>query len=85
MASNIFFFQDENSKKEKGNKKEQKKQNNGVQVKPSASPEAVEKLKAEITKQGELVRELKTSGAEKVIQLLDREHHATSGGESLPL
>lgn len=64
-----FHFQEENNKKEKGNKKEQKKEKKQEvkeQIKPSANPEEVEKLKTEITKQGDKVRELKTSGAAKV-------------------
>ena len=40
---------------------------NGSDVaKPTASPEQVEKLKGEITVQGDKVRTLKTSGAAKV-------------------
>lgn len=40
---------------------------NGTDVaKPAASPEQVEKLKGEITAQGDNVRTLKTSGAAKV-------------------
>ena len=56
----------ESKKKEKGNKNNQPPMNGTEAANPTASTEQVEKLKAEITAQGDKVRGLKTSGAEKV-------------------
>ena len=56
----------ESKKKEKGNKNNQPPMNGTEAAKPTASTEQVEKLKAEITAQGDKVRGLKTSGAAKV-------------------
>jgi len=59
----------ENKKKEKGNKNNSQPPAtmNGTEViKPTASPEQVEKLKGVITVQGDKVRNLKTGGAAKV-------------------
>ncbi|CAH3119198.1 unnamed protein product [Porites lobata] len=55
----------ESKKKEKGNKNNQPPMNGTEAAKPTASTEQVEKLKAEITAQGDKVRGLKTSGAAK--------------------
>ena len=56
----------ESKKKEKGNKNNKPPMNGTEAAKPTASTEQVEKLKAEITTQGDKVRSLKTSGAAKV-------------------
>ena len=56
----------ENKKKEKGSKTSTPVMNGTDVAKPAASPEQVEKLKGEITAQGDKVRTLKTSGAAKV-------------------
>ena len=56
----------ENKKKEKGSKTSAPVMNGTDVAKPAASPEQVEKLKGEITVQGDKVRNLKTSGAAKV-------------------
>ena len=56
----------ESKKKEKGNKNNQPPMNGTEAAKPTTSTEQVEKLKAEITAQGDKVRGLKTSGAAKV-------------------
>lgn len=39
---------------------------NGTDCQPTAAPEEVEKLKDEIAKQGDRVRQMKTTGAAKV-------------------
>lgn len=57
----------ENKKKEKGSKNSSQPAMNGTDTtKPAPPPEQVEKLKGEITVQGDKVRNLKTSGAAKV-------------------
>ena len=56
----------ENKKKEKGSKTSTPVMNGTDVAKPAVSPEQVEKLKGEITLQGDKVRNLKTSGAAKV-------------------
>ena len=56
----------ENKKKEKGSKTSTLVMNGTGVAKPAASSEQVEKLKGEITVQGDKVRNLKTSGAAKV-------------------
>ena len=56
----------ENKKKEKGSKTSAPVMSGTDVAKPAASPEQVEKLKGEMTVQGDKVRTLKTSGAAKV-------------------
>ena len=56
----------ENKKKEKESKASAQVMNGTDIAKPAVSPEQVEKLKGEITVQGDKVRTLKTSGAAKV-------------------
>lgn len=56
----------ENKKKDKGSKTSAPVMNGTDVAKPVVSPEQVEKLKGEITVQGDKVRTLKTSGAAKV-------------------
>lgn len=55
----------ENKKKEKGSKTSAPEMNGTDVAKPAVPPEQVEKLKGEITVQGDKVRTLKTSGAAK--------------------
>lgn len=60
----------ENKKKDKGNKNSGEPIMNGTEVaKPAVSTELIEKLKGEITAQGDKVRNLKSSGAAKVVCL----------------
>ena len=60
----------ESKKKEKGSKNSSQPAMNGTDTaKPAPPPEQVEKLKGEITVQGDKVRNLKTSGAAKVLNL----------------
>ena len=60
----------ENKKKEKGSKNSSQPAMNGAEAtKPAPQPEQVEKLKGEITVQGDKVRNLKTSEAAKVLNL----------------
>ncbi|KAK2561535.1 Bifunctional glutamate/proline--tRNA ligase [Acropora cervicornis] len=70
----IFFNPQESSGHKKSESKKKKKENsntghsdmNGTEIaKPVASPEQVERLKGEITAQGDKVRNLKSSGAGK--------------------
>ena len=58
----------ENKKKDKESKASAPVMNGTDVAEPAASPEQVEKLKGEISIQGDKVRTLKTSGAEKVWQ-----------------
>ena len=56
----------ENKKKDKATKASAPVMNGTDVAKPAMSPEQVEKLKGEISIQGDKVRMLKTSGAAKV-------------------